>query len=341
MTKETIQTTKAEKQIVDGTNSKTQDSSSKIIFGDPIFCAQFLRGYTEIPLLKNVQPEDIEDVSERYVHMFTEERDSDVVKKVKLKNSEMPFYLISLIEHKSSVEYNVVMQIFRYMVYIWEDYEKECEKKQKGISKNKDFKYPPILPIIFYNGSKNWTASLQLNERIYFSDILTEYIPDYRCMLIPIQKYSNSKIIEKKDELSLLMLINKLSEAADFKKLEKEIPPEYLQDITANTPEYLLNIMVEVIRGLLSKLNLPREEVDVFVEQVKERKMGDFFSNFKGYDVPATRREAREEAYEENYEKVIKILKELCVPVEKIEEQLMEKYSLDENEAKEKLKKYY
>jgi len=237
------------------------------------------------------------------------------------------------------------MQILRYMVYIWEDYEKECEIKQKGISKNKDFKYPPILPIIFYNGSKNWTASLQLNERIYFSDILTEYIQDYRCMLIPIQKYSNSKIIEKKDELSLLMLINKLGEAADFKKLEKEIPPEYLRDITANTPEYLLNIMVEVIRGLLSKLNLPREEVDVFVEQVKERKMGDFFSNFKGYDVPATRREAknegRDEAYEENYEKVIKMLKKLNLSSEKIKEMLIEEYSLSEEEVKGKMDKYY
>ena len=341
MTEETIHTTNVEKRMVDGTNSKTHDSSSKIIFGDPIFCAQFLRGYTDIPLLKNVQPEDIEDVSERYVHMFAEERDSDVVKKVKIKNSEMPFYLISLIEHKSSVEYNVVMQILRYMVYIWEDYEKECEKKQEGISKKKGFKYPPILPIIFYNGSSNWTASLQLKERIYFSDILAEYIPDYRCMLIPIQKYSNSKIIEKKDELSLLMLINKLGEAADFKELEREIPPEYLRDITANTPEYLLNIMVEVIRGLLSKLNLPREEVDVFVEQVKERKMGDFFSNFKGYDVPATRREAREEAYEENYERVIRMLKKLNLSFEKIKEMLLEEYSLSEEEVKEKMDKYY
>ena len=103
-------------------NSKVKDSSSKIIFGDPVLCSQFLRGYTEIPLLKEVQPEDIEDVSERYVHMFTEERNSDVVKKVHLKNSEMPFYLVSLIEHKSKVDYNVVMQILRYMVFIWEDY---------------------------------------------------------------------------------------------------------------------------------------------------------------------------------------------------------------------------
>lgn len=30
--------------------------------------------------------------------------------------------LSSLIEHKSYVDYNVVMQILRYMVYIWEDY---------------------------------------------------------------------------------------------------------------------------------------------------------------------------------------------------------------------------
>ena len=137
------------------------------------------------------------------------------------------------------------------------------------------------------------------------------------------------------------MLINKLGEVADFKELEREIPPEYLRDITANTPEYLLNIMVEVIRGLLSKLNLSREEVDVFVEQVKERKMGDFISNFKGYDVPATRREAREEAYEENYEKVITIMKKLNVSVEVIKQQLMEEYSLSEAKVEEKLKKYY
>ena len=66
-------------------NSKPEDSSGKIIFEDPILCSQFLRGYTQIPLLQDVQPEDIEDVTERYVHMFTEERNSDVVKKVKIK----------------------------------------------------------------------------------------------------------------------------------------------------------------------------------------------------------------------------------------------------------------
>ena len=33
------------------------------------------------------------------------------------------------------MDYNVVMQIFRYIAFIWEDYEKEQNREHKGISK--------------------------------------------------------------------------------------------------------------------------------------------------------------------------------------------------------------
>lgn len=121
-------------------NTKTKDSSSKLIFEDPILCAQFLRDYINIPMLKNVQPEDIEDETERFVHMFSEERNSDVVKKIRIHRSELktvkkyveiPFYLVSLIEHKSEVDYNVIMQVFRYIAFIWEDYEKKMDRKHQ------------------------------------------------------------------------------------------------------------------------------------------------------------------------------------------------------------------
>lgn len=125
------------------TNSKVHDSSSKLIFGNAELCSQFLRNYMDMPILKNVKAEDIEDVSERYIPMFTEERNSDTVKRVKISEKDT-LYFISLIEHKTKVDYNICMQLLRYMVYIWEDYEKEQEKQQKGITKTKDFKYPPI-----------------------------------------------------------------------------------------------------------------------------------------------------------------------------------------------------
>ena len=330
-------------------NTRVKDSSAKLIFKDPILCAQFLRDYVDIPLLKTVQPEDIEDITRRYIHMFTEERDSDVVKKVRIKDSEMPFYLISLIEHKSQIDYNVVMQVFRYMAFIWEDYEKEMEQKHSGISKTEGFRYPPILPLLFYDGSDNWTAATKLHDRILLSDVLGEYIPDYQCMLIQLGDYSNAELMEKKNELSVIMLIDRLRNRADFSKMNEEIDTEYLSEVTAQTPEYLLGIMAQIMEILLEKLNVPFEEAEAFAEQIKERKMGELLANFEGWDVQAIRKEAREEAREEarreireeDIGKLLSVLKTLSISKNIAKQQIMKEYELSETEAGKMLELYW
>ena len=285
-------------------NSSDADSMSKIVFGDPVLCAQFLRGYVNIPLLKNVQPEDIEDVTTRFVHMFTEERDSDIINKIHIKNNDLPFYIVSLIEHKSKVDYNVVMQILRYMVFIWEDYEKEMEKKHRGISHTKTFRYPPILPIIFYNGGNNWTAPTRLKERILLSDVLTEYIPDFNCILVQLNDFSNEELMKHKNELSIIFMINKLKKVADFAGLKTDVDPVYYKDIVSHSPEYLLDIMAQIIEILLLNINVPTKEAAEFSSQVKERKMAKFFAMLEEYDVQAVRKQAREEARQEITEEV-------------------------------------
>ncbi|MCM1154974.1 MAG: Rpn family recombination-promoting nuclease/putative transposase, partial [Roseburia sp.] len=277
------------KDQISGTNlvnTKPKDSSAKLIFKDPILCAQFLRDYVDIPLLKTVQPEDIEDITTRYIHMFTEERDSDIVKRVHIKNdqnNETPFYLISLIEHKSHIDYNVVMQVFRYMAFIWEDYEKEMEQKHAGISKTEGFRYPPILPVLFYDGTDNWTAAVRLHDRVLLSNVLGEYIPDYKCMLIQLGDYSNAELMEKKNELSVVMLIDRLKNSVDFSEMKQEVNPVYLNEVIADTPEYLLGIIAQITEILLEKLNVPQEEAEAFAERIKERKMGELLANFEGW----------------------------------------------------------
>lgn len=136
-------------------NPQLFDSSSKLIFGDNILSAQFFRDYADMEILRNIKPEDVEDVSNRYVPLFGTERESDTVKRVDIskyhslkspfaeKNESeinLPLYIVSLIEHKTKVEYNVIMQVLRYMVYIWEDYEKEMERRHPDVSQRKDFR---------------------------------------------------------------------------------------------------------------------------------------------------------------------------------------------------------
>lgn len=227
------------------------------------------------------------------------------------------------------------------MVFIWEDYEKEREKEQKGISKTKDFKYPPILPVVYYDGTENWTAVTRLHDRVLLSNLLGEYIPDYRCILVQLKDYSNVELMEKKDELSIIMMINKLKKATDFIGISEKVSSEYLKEVTAKSPEYLLDIIAQIIEILLARLNVPQNEVETFTEQIKERKMGELFAHFEGYDVQATRKEEREktqkEEREEAIKKLIKIMKKHGCSKEEMIEDLKEQYDLDEETAAKKV----
>lgn len=199
-------------------NRKIYDSSSKIIFGNAQLCSQFLSNYMDMPMLRNIRPEDIEDVSERYVPMFTEERYADTVKRVKISENNTLFF-ISLIEHKTKVDYNVSMQLLRYMVYIWEDYEKEMERAHKGITKTRDFKYPPILPIVYYEGSGEWTAVRNFQDRVFLPEVFGAFTPRFLYKLIQLHKYSMEDLVDKNDELSFVMLINRLQGTEEFREM--------------------------------------------------------------------------------------------------------------------------
>ena len=222
-----------------------------------------------------------------------------------------PFFLISLIEHKSQVDYNVIMQLLRYMVFIWIDYEREMKKQteNKDIARSKSFRYPPILPIVYYEDSGRWTADMNFAERIMLNDVFKPFIPQFTYKLIQLNSYTKSELIEKQDELSLVMLINKLQDASEFKDLE--LPEDYLKDLSENTPDEVLEIISKVITVMLRKLNLEENEILDFTDQVRERKMGELFENFRGYDVPAVRREARAEG------DATRLIKQVCKKLEK------------------------
>ena len=70
----------------------------------------------------------------------------------------------------------MAMQLFRYMSVIWQDYKATQNKKHKGVSASADFRYPLIIPIVYYEGKKEWTAGLHLKDRIDFSEEMVESI---------------------------------------------------------------------------------------------------------------------------------------------------------------------
>ena len=307
-------------------NTKPKDSSAKLIFDDHVLCAQFLQDYVDVGILRNVEPEDIEDISERFLWIWQENRDSDSVKKIRIKDvpGMEEVYVIAMIDHQSKVDYDMSFRTLRYSVQIWTDYAQEQEAKRKGATKLKDFRYPPILPVVFYDGSGGWTASADFKERVYLGDVLGEYIPSFRYMVVRLSGYSNQELLDKRNELSLIMLVDKLRSAADFQTL-KDIPEEYFEDISQKAPETVLKLIGKIISVLLLRLNVPKGEVEEFTDRIERREFHMLFENFEAYDVQETRRVSKAEGKAED---VLELLEELGPVPEKVREQIMKEQDL-------------
>lgn len=289
-----------------GKNSvHNRDISSKAVFRNRVLCAQFLRDNCDIPALKQVRPEDIEDISERYLPYLGTEMDSDSAKKIRIldigggeegegKAGNRPHFLVSLIDHKSLVDYDVSMQLLRYMMCIWTEYRREMEERQKGITSRKNFRYPVIIPIVYYEGKAKWTVDRQLSSRIENIGEYRDWIPDFKYEVIRIHDYSNEELMKRGNEMSLIMMFNKIQDASDLEEFI-HIPPDKMDRIVRNSPDHVIDVLVKVMESLCFKIDVSDEERAQCVRRVRAREMGYLFENMEHMSLQEERRKTEEE----------------------------------------------
>ena len=275
-----------------------RNANSREIFKNNVLTSQFLRNYTNIPLLSNVMPEDIEDVSEKYQAFLGVEFESDTIKKVYIRKSdgtiEREVFVLSLIEHKSDIDYDVAMQLLRYMYVIWQEYKVTQNRIREGSSRRKNFRYPLIIPIVYYEGKRKWTADLNLKDRIEFSEEMEKYIPDFIYQVVSVRQYTNEELSEKHDEMSLVMLINKIQSEEDLSEFRK-VSEEMVESIYGNAPDEIKEIYKKILWSLLMKLKVPNEEASNIIDEIGGRGMGYLFENMDEMDIQAERRNTARE----------------------------------------------
>jgi len=207
---------------------KAKDNSVKSILAEPELFAEFLHNFIPIDVLKNISPSNIEDISERLISLVSEQKDGDTIKRINLDDGKSLF-VIAIVEHESKVNFRAPFKMLLYIALILNDYEKEINKDEK-ITYTKDFKYPPILPVIFYDGESEWTAEMNFLDHTEMSDIFAKYIPKFGYELVSLKDYSFVDLAEFGDTLSLFMMIDKLKTAEAFSELGK-LPKAYIEHL--------------------------------------------------------------------------------------------------------------
>ena len=331
---------------------QVKDVNNRQVFSNHVLCAQFLRDYADLYILKNVQPEYIEDVTDKYQAYLGIEFETDTVKKIYLPEmqKDMPLYMVSLIEHKSDVDYNVCMQLLRYTVCIWDDYAKTMEKAHPGISKTKGFRYPPVFPIVYYEGTGKWTAAMRVKERVFMNEIFASYIPDFTYRLVNVHQYTNEELLIHEDEMSLLMMINRIQTPQDFSDFLRSNQDE-IREIMERASENIVQIIVNSLWALFMKMQVSvSEATDCLRKMIGGESMGNWFENMEPINIQEERaktKKAEEELSKAKEERdkaeksLIDLMKKVYGTKENAIKNLVESYDKSEEEAKQLIQKYW
>jgi predicted transposase/invertase (TIGR01784 family) len=152
---------------------------------------------------------------------------------------------------------------------------KEAEKEKPGSTLLKDFKYPPVLPMIFYDGKGSWTAERNFMERTHMNTVFEKYIPKFEYELINLNDYNEEEIMRFGGALSFLLLVNKARNNKE-KPIVNHLPPDYVEKLRLQIPENMNKLLVDITLSLLER-GQEAEQVAAIVEKVKKKEYGGMF----------------------------------------------------------------
>ena len=205
---------------------------------------------------KELEENELEKYTNSYINHKYRKKEADIVYKVK----EKPIYY--LIEHQSTIDYNMAYRILNYCIDIMQEW-------IKGKKTGKETKYPIVIPIVLYTGRKKWTvatdfADTQIKETTYGSNYI-----HLSYNLVDINKYSEQFLFKKDSIFAYCMLIEKANNTKELSNTIKTI----LKQITEE--EMLLEI-ADIVQDLFftSLEHIEQEEIKIEVEKkVGEKNM--------------------------------------------------------------------
>lgn len=155
-----------------------------------------------------IKPEELEKYNTSFITNQLENREADLV--YKLKNSNIYF----LIEHQNKIDYS--------MPYRVKEYSLEIIKSAIDIEKikTKQYQMPKVIPIILYTGRKKWDVKTYLDE---IEDERFKKIDLLKYNLIDINDYTEEKLINSKNFLDKVFLIEKAKETEEIVKMLEKI----------------------------------------------------------------------------------------------------------------------
>ncbi len=153
------------------------DGSYRRLFSHAVMVEDLIRRYVAPPWIDRLDFSTLEMVPAHYVSDELEQRESDVVWRLRYGPSGEWFYVYLLIEFQSSVFRFMATRVLSYVMLLHEDLIRKKRLTKSG-------RLPPVVPIVLYNGDRPWTAPLQVADLIEAVPGFRRYSPSFEYLVI-------------------------------------------------------------------------------------------------------------------------------------------------------------
>lgn len=187
------------------------DLGYKLLFAHPELVRELLADFTPFASLGAAELPCFERVNPSYVSDVLSERVDDIVWRVRL--GEQWIYVYILIEFQATVDRWMALRMQVYVGLLYQDL-----IKRHGV--DACARLPPVLPLVFYNGERKWSAPCELGELMTAPPAgLLPYQPSLKYFLIDQQRLDPAQLERHSGVLSLLFNLELSDRPEVLKKL--------------------------------------------------------------------------------------------------------------------------
>ena len=168
-----------------------------------------VRGLLEIvaaELVELIDFSQLAQINRSFIPDNLREQESDLVFSVPLhsesETDELLIYI--LIEHQSTVDVTMGFRVLFYMVQIWDAQRREWESDNVPKSQ---WRFRPILPIVFYTGEQRWSTPLTLNAVMDIPDVFSRFVPQFDTLFLGVKETDEARLTKTDHPLGWLLIV--------------------------------------------------------------------------------------------------------------------------------------
>ena len=196
-----------------GQTHHRHDKGYKRIFGIKKNFLDFIKKYVALDWMMDLTEDDLEIVNKEFITEEFETFESDIIYKINVHGQEI--YLYFLQEMQSSNDFTMPFRLLVYMTLIWLDFFKNSDKNERT---TKEFRFPPVIPLVLYNGRDAWTSKRHFKEVVNESEMFNGYVVDFEYLLVDVKQLEEKFILNSNKLVDNVLMMDHARTKDELKK---------------------------------------------------------------------------------------------------------------------------